>query len=91
MVAGSAGSGKSTITIRKILNLEEYREVYGIKKIAYFTGNKLLKESIEEQYNLFREKDTEKITEFYTPREFYKKVLKVDTRKIVRLKKFKEF
>lgn len=91
LVAGSAGSGKSTITIRKILNLEEYREVYGIKKIAYFTGNKLLKESIEEQYNLFREKDTEKITEFYTPREFYKKVLKVDTRKIVRLKKFKEF
>ena len=91
LVAGSAGSGKSTITIRKILNLEEYREVYGVKKIAYFTGNKLLKESIEEQYNLFREKDTEKITEFYTPREFYKKVLKVDTRKIVRLKKFKEF
>lgn len=91
LVAGSAGSGKSTITIRKILNLEEYREVYGVKKIAYFTGNKLLKESIEEQYNLFRQKDTEKITEFYTPREFYKKVLKVDTRKIVRLKKFKEF
>ena len=91
LVAGSAGSGKSTITIRKILNLEEYREVYGVKKIAYFTGNKLLKESIEEQYNLFREKNTEKITEFYTPREFYKKVLKVDTRKIVRLKKFKEF
>ena len=91
LVAGSAGSGKSTITIRKILNLEEYRDVYDIKKIVYFTGNTLLKESIEEQYNLFREKEVKKITEFYTPREFYRKFLKIDTRKIVRLKKFKEF
>lgn len=91
LVAGSAGSGKSTITIRKILNLEEYQNIYGINNIVYFTGNKLLKDSIEEQYNLFRNKDDKKITEFYTPREFYKKVLKIDTRKIVRLKRFKEF
>lgn len=91
LVAGSAGSGKSTITIRKILNLEEYQNVYEIKNIVYFTGNKLLKDSIEEQYNLFRKKDDKKIVEFYTPREFYKKILKIDTRKIVRLKKFKEF
>ncbi|WP_027129392.1 UvrD-helicase domain-containing protein [Fusobacterium perfoetens] len=91
LVAGSAGSGKSTITIRKILNLEEYQEFYGIKKIGYFTGNALLKDTIKEQYQIFRKKDLPKITDFYTPREYYKKTLGIDTRKIVRLKKFKEF
>ncbi len=91
LVAGSAGSGKSTITIRKILNLEEYSSSLNINKIIYFTRNPLLKDNIEKQYELFRDPSHKKLIEFYTPREYYHKFLGTDTRKILRFKKFKEF
>lgn len=90
-IAGSAGSGKSTITLRKILNLEENQESYGAKKILYITRNPLLKEEIEKQYELFRDKSKEKIIEFFTPKEYFKKKHKVDTRNIINFEKFKNF
>lgn len=90
-ISGSAGSGKSTITLRKILNIEENNEIYSLKNIGYFTGNRYLKDSIEEQYNFFRDNLISKIIEFYTLKEFYKKELGIDSRKIINLKKFKSF
>ena len=90
-IVGSAGSGKSTITLRKILNIEEHNLIYGFEKIGYFTGNSYLKDSLFEQYNLFRDKSKSEITEFYTLKEFYKKNFGIDTRKIVDFRKFMEF
>lgn len=90
-IVGSAGSGKSTITLRKILNIEEHNEFYKFKRIGYFTGNSYLKDNISEQYDFFRDKSKEKITEFYTLKEFYKDRFGVDTRRIINYKKFLEF
>ena len=88
---GSAGSGKSTITLRKILNIEEHNEFYKFKRIGYFTGNSYLKDNISEQYDFFRDKSKEKITEFYTLKEFYKDRFGVDTRRIINYKSFWNF
>ncbi|WP_300359239.1 UvrD-helicase domain-containing protein [Fusobacterium sp.] len=90
-VIGSAGSGKSTITLRKILNIEEHNNIYNFEKIGYFTGNSYLKDSIEEQYKFFRDKSKKEVTHFYTLKEYYKKELNIDTRKIINFKKFMEF
>lgn len=90
-IVGSAGSGKSTITLRKILNIEEHNDFYNFKKIAYFTGNSYLKDNILEQYNFFRDKSREKITEFYTLKEYYREKFGTDTRRIINYKKFLEF
>lgn len=89
-LAGSAGSGKSTITLRKILNIEENQEIYQVKKIGYFTSNGYLKENTQNQYEYFR-KENEKITEFLTLEELYIKLLKINKKEIVKFKKFKEF
>lgn len=90
-VVGSAGSGKSTITLRKILNIEEHNSVYNFEKIGYFTGNSYLKDNLLEQYNFFRDKSKAEISEFYTLKEFYRKEFGIDTRKIIGFKKFMEF
>lgn len=90
-VVGSAGSGKSTITLRKILNIEEHNSVYNFEKIGYFTGNSYLKDNLLEQYNFFRDKSKPEISEFYTLKEFYRKEFGIDTRKIIGFKKFMEF
>ncbi|MDP0489060.1 MAG: hypothetical protein Q7K36_06055 [Fusobacterium sp. JB020] len=90
-VAGSAGSGKSTITLRKILNLEEHQFEYNIKKIGYFTRNLLLKDDVESKYSVFRSLENDEIVEFYTLNNYYKKVLNIDKRKIVDFQNFKEF
>ncbi len=90
-VVGSAGSGKSTITLRKILNIEEHNSVYNFEKIGYFTGNSYLKDNLLEQYNFFRDKSKAEISEFYTLKEFYRKEFGIDTRKIISFKKFMEF
>lgn len=90
-IAGSAGSGKSTITLRKLLNIEENAEAYDIKNIAYFTSNKYLKENTQAQYNFFRNKNKDQISYFYTLEDFYKEYLNIDKRKIVKYKEFKEF
>lgn len=90
-VIGSAGSGKSTITLRKILNIEEHNDVYGFKKVGYFTGNSYLKDNLEEQYYFFRDKNKSSLSFFYTLKEFYRKELGIDTRKIIDFRKFMEF
>lgn len=90
-VVGSAGSGKSTITLRKILNIEEHNSVYNFEKIGYFTGNSYLKDNLLEQYNFFRDKSKAEISKFYTLKEFYRKEFGIDTRKIIGFKKFMEF
>jgi hypothetical protein len=89
-ITGSAGSGKSTITLRKILNLEEEQEIYGAKEVAYFTANAYLKDKVEEQYKFFRDENKKEIVTFFTLKEFYQKFLKIDSRKIVGYEKFKE-
>ncbi|MFK4785525.1 UvrD-helicase domain-containing protein [Fusobacterium sp. MFO224] len=90
-VAGSAGSGKSTITLRKVLNLEAYQNGYGIRKVGYFTRNLLLKDEIQLKYNIFRNMDDISIVEFYSLNDYYRKVLNIDRRKIINFQKFKEF
>ena len=90
-IIGSAGSGKSTITLRKILNIEEHNYVYNLEKVGYFTGNSYLKDNLEEQYNFFRDKNYKSVAEFFTLKEFYQKELGIDTRKIVNYRKFLEF
>lgn len=90
-VAGSAGSGKSTITLRKILNLENYQKEYKISKVGYFTRNLLLKEEIQSKYDIFRNLNDKKIVEFYSLNDYYKKSLGIDKRKIINFEKFKTF
>lgn len=90
-IVGSAGSGKSTITLRKILNIEENNYLYNFKKVGYFTGNRYLKDNLQEQYEVFRNPKYNSVTEFFTLKEFYGKELGIDTRKIINYKKFLEF
>lgn len=90
-IVGSAGSGKSTITLRKILNIEEHNDIYNFNKIGYFTGNSYLKDNLYEQYKFFRDKTKKEISYFYTLKEYYKKELGIDTRKIINFRKFMEF
>ncbi len=90
-IIGSAGSGKSTITLRKILNIEEHNYLYEFEKIGYFTGNTYLKDNLEEQYNFFRDKKYKQAAQFYTLKEFYRKELGADTRKIINYRKFLDF
>lgn len=89
-IAGSAGSGKSTITLRKLLNLEEHADFYNFSNILYLTSNRYLKDNSFEQYKEFR-KDGEKIADFFTLKEFLSKSLNIPTRNIVDFNRFKEF
>lgn len=89
-VAGSAGSGKSTITLRKLLNLEENYDFYSITKVLYLTANRYLKDNSFEQYMEFRKGDT-KIADFFTLKEFLCKLLKISSNQIVEFSKFKDF
>lgn len=90
-VAGSAGSGKSTITLRKILNLENYQKEYRINRVGYFTRNLFLKEDIKSKYDIFRDTKNESIAEFYSLNDYYRKKLGVDKRKIINFELFKTF
>ncbi|MGL5412799.1 AAA family ATPase [Cetobacterium sp.] len=90
-LTGSAGSGKSTLTLRKILNIEEYQESYMAKKIIYFTSNRYLKDSIEKQYNLFRNPVVKSITTFSTLEDFYIKKLQLKSINIAKYNDFKSF
>lgn len=89
-IAGSAGSGKSTITLRKLLNLEENHEFYNISKILYLTANRYLKDNSFEQYLEFR-KEGKKIADFFTLKEFICQKLQVSSKQVVEFNKFKEF
>ena len=89
-VAGSAGSGKSTITLRKLLNLEENQEFYNMSKVLYLTANRYLKDNSYEQYLEFR-KSNIKIGNFFTLKEFLCKFLNISSKQIVEFSKFKEF
>lgn len=89
-IAGSAGSGKSTITLKKLLNLEENYKFYNISKILYLTSNKYLKDNSFEQYLEFR-KECKEIAEFFTLKEFIRQNLQISSKQIVEFNKFKEF
>lgn len=89
-IAGSAGSGKSTITLRKLLNLEENSDFYGFSNILYLTSNRYLKDNSFQQYNEFR-KSSEKIANFFTLKEFLCKYLAISPKDIVDFNRFKEF
>lgn len=89
-IAGSAGSGKSTITLRKLLNLEKNYKFYNISKILYLTSNKYLKDNSFEQYLEFR-KECKEIAEFFTLKEFIRQNLQISSKQIVEFNKFKEF
>ncbi|MGL6066934.1 MAG: UvrD-helicase domain-containing protein [Cetobacterium sp.] len=89
-IAGSAGSGKSTLTLRKLLNLEENSEVYNYSKILYLTANRYLKDNSFEQYKEFRTKENE-ISEFFTLKEFLCTTLNISPTKVADFNKFKEF
>lgn len=89
-IAGSAGSGKSTITLRKLLNLEENHEFYDVSKILYLTTNRYLKDSSFEQYLEFR-KGSEQIAEFFTLKEFICQNLQISSNQIVEFNGFKKF
>ncbi|MDX8335030.1 UvrD-helicase domain-containing protein [Candidatus Cetobacterium colombiensis] len=89
-IAGSAGSGKSTLTLRKLLNLEENQEFYDISKVLYLTANKYLKDNSFEQYLEFR-KNNNKVGDFFTLKEFLCKFLNISPEQIVEFSKFKEF
>lgn len=90
-IAGSAGSGKSTLTLRKLLNLEENYNTYEYSNILYLTANQYLKENSEEQYLEFRFKQNPPIGHFYTIKDFFAKHLNIKRKQIIGLEKFKEF
>ncbi len=89
-VTGSAGSGKSTLTIRKLLNLEENKEFYNIEKILYLTSNKYLRDKSQEQYEDFRKKG-QRIANFLTLKELFCGELNILSKKIVDFIQFKNF
>ncbi|RUA08908.1 MAG: hypothetical protein DSY38_01160, partial [Fusobacteria bacterium] len=68
---GSAGSGKTTVAIRKAMELEEYQE----EKVGYITFTRSLKEKAYEMYRKFRNSEDEKMVEFYSLEELYEKEL----------------
>ncbi len=73
LISGSAGSGKTTIGIRKILNIEEFENNY--KKVGYFTFNKFLKEETLKLYNKYKNRENKEI-HFYTVNDFCLQQLK---------------
>lgn len=90
-VAGSAGSGKSTITLRKVLNLEEFFDFYEIDEIIYLTSNDYLKDNSQNQYEEFRRVGVEKRVIFKTIKEFFREKLGINKNKIVSYKEFENF
>jgi len=69
---GSAGSGKTTVAIRKTMELEERQDI----KIGYITFTQPLKEKAHEMYEKFRDPNCEKMVEFYSLEELYEKQLR---------------
>jgi len=69
---GSAGSGKTTVAIRKTMELEERQDL----KIGYITFTYPLKEKASEMYERFRDSNREKMVEFYSLEELYEKQLR---------------
>lgn len=91
LIAGSAGSGKSTLTLRKVLNLEENHLAYDVNSILYVTANKLLKDNSKEQYREFRSFLNPEITHFYTMKEFLYRNLDIRKAQVVEFEHFKNF
>lgn len=89
-IAGSAGSGKSTVTIRKLLNLEENKEVYNLSNILYLTSNSYLCDKSQEQYESFRKKG-EKLAKFLTLKKIFSQELDIPMKSIVEFNGFKTF
>lgn len=77
-VAGSAGSGKSTLTLRKILNIESFNYLYNFNNILYITSNQYLRDNIEEQYFEFRDNKNHSITQFETLKNLFSKYINKD-------------
>jgi ankyrin repeat protein len=69
---GSAGSGKTTVAIRKTMELEERQDL----KIGYITFTHPLKEKANEMYEKFRDSNSKKMVEFYSLEELYEKQLR---------------
>ena len=69
---GSAGSGKTTVAIRKTMELEERQDL----KVGYITFTQPLKEKAHEMYEKFRYPGCEKMVEFYSLEELYEKQLR---------------
>ncbi|MEI6858166.1 ankyrin repeat domain-containing protein [Psychrilyobacter sp.] len=69
---GSAGSGKTTVAIRKSMELEERQDL----KVGYITFTQSLKEKAYEMYEKFRNPNCEKMVEFYSLEELYEKQLR---------------
>jgi len=69
---GSAGSGKTTVAIRKTMELEERQDL----KVGYITFTQPLKEKAHEMYEKFRDPGCEKMVEFYSLEELYEKQLR---------------
>ncbi|MCS5420327.1 MULTISPECIES: ankyrin repeat domain-containing protein [Psychrilyobacter] len=69
---GSAGSGKTTVAIRKTMELEERQDL----KVGYITFTQPLKEKAHEMYEKFRDPNCEKMVEFYSLEELYEKQLR---------------
>lgn len=69
---GSAGSGKTTVAIRKTMELEERQDL----KVGYITFTHPLKEKACEMYEKFRNPNNKKMVEFYSLEELYEKQLR---------------
>jgi len=84
IVEGSAGSGKTTVAIRKAMELEER----GNLEIAYVTFTKALRDEANRMYSNYRNKNYDEKVKFYSLEELYEKNLK---KKPVNYKTFKKF
>jgi len=69
---GSAGSGKTTVAIRKTMELEERQDL----KVGYITFTQPLKDKAVEMYEKFRDPNYEKMVKFYSLEELYEKQLR---------------
>ena len=68
IVAGSAGSGKTTVGIRKLINVNNFENNY--ERIAYFTYTNLLRDNSYDFFDKYKSNSGKKI-KFYTINEYY--------------------
>lgn len=88
LISGSAGSGKTTIGIRKLLALSDGDNNY--KTIAYFTYTDILKDKSLELFNKYRFKFDKNVV-FFSLIEYYLQELKLSRNSIFGYNDFKEW
>lgn len=86
IVAGGAGSGKTTVSLHKLLSTSS-----SSSNTLYITYTELLYDNAKSSYEKFKKNDSSDKTSFYYLNQFYKEKLDISFDSIVKLSKFIEW